>query len=89
MHIWKVKAKNFIFYLIENPNLVITLNGYQSPDESKGIDSKRAKLIRKQLIASGIEKERVFVTKYKDNQHNIDFPKSCVTIRVIGTDFQK
>ena len=73
--------------LIENPTIVIELIAVRSKNESKKISKKRAEKIINELVAQGIEKDRLVFKDGGIGENEKEEDNRYVVFRVIKTDY--
>lgn len=79
---------NILFdILIENPTIVLELIAVSSIDEPKKISKKRAQKIIKELVAQGIEKDRLVFKDGGIGDNEKEEDNRYIVFRVIKTDY--
>src|SRR5690606_19963420 len=79
---------NILFdILIENPTIVLELTAVRSKNEPKKISKKRAEKIINELVAQGIEKDRLVFKDGGIGENEKEEDNRYVIFRIIKTDY--
>lgn len=73
--------------MVENPTIVLELIAVRSKNESKKISKKRAEKIIKELVAQGIEKDRLVFKDGGIGENEKEEDNRYIVFRVIKTDY--
>jgi len=74
-------------YIYDNPNIVFELTAFRSNNEPKKISKKRAEKIIKELVAQGIEKDRLVFKDGGIGENEKEEDNRYVIFRIIKTDY--
>ena len=73
--------------LIENPSIVLELIAFKSKNESKKISKKRAEKIINELVAKGVEKDRLVFKDGGIGENEKEEDNRYVVFKVLKTDY--
>ena len=73
--------------MIENPAIVLELTAVRSKNEPKKISKKRAEKIINELVAQGIEKDRLVFKDGGIGENEKEEDNRYVIFRIIKTDY--